>query len=102
MDWQHSKPDYSDGVRAMMEMDGDPFHLNTPEEYHQTVVQAGFSHITIRDLTGTLAEQTLQDLSTIEPHQSQIVGKFGQEIYDYACNSWLSKIESYLWDLSKE
>lgn len=88
LDWQHSTPNYSDDVRAMMEMDGVPFHLNTPEEYHQIVVQAGFSNVSINDWTSILAEQTLQDLTTIDSQQSQIVNRFDKATYDYARNSW--------------
>lgn len=88
LDWQHSDPNYSDDLKAMMEMDGVPFNLTTPEEYRQVLMKAGFSNITINDITNQFAEQTQQDLALIEKKQEQIIVKFGKETYDYACKSW--------------
>ncbi len=88
IDWQHRSPNYSDAVRTMMEMDGVPFHLTTPEEYHQIVEKAGFSNVLVKDMTMVSVDQTQHDLDTIKTNRNQIINKFGKETFDYALNSW--------------
>ena len=88
LDWQHHSPNYSEEVKNMMEMDGVPFYLMTPEEYHQTIVQSGFSHITRTDLTDAFFKQTQDDLSIISTEQDRIIEEFGKETLDYSLNSW--------------
>lgn len=88
VDWLHSSPNYSDDVKAMMEMDGVPFHLTTPQEYQKIVQEAGFSDVTLNDLTNMLTEQTNEDLETIDSNKRQITDRFDKKTFDYARNSW--------------
>ena len=88
LDWQHRSPNYSDAVRKMMEIDGIPFYLTTPEEYRETVVQAGFSAVTIDDMTPYYAEQSQEDIALIDAKRLQIIEQFDQETYDNARESW--------------
>lgn len=96
LDWQHTTPNYSARVKEMMEMDGVPFHLTTPDEYHHIVSQAGFSHVMIEDMTEEFAKHSKQDVAIIESNQDQITQRFGKETYSYARQSWAMQGEAFL------
>jgi len=88
LDWMHSSPNYSSETRRMMEIDEVAYNLVHPEEYIRTLKNAGFSEISIKNITSEYAKLSAGSFNRAVDLKPVIESRYGNEAYQFCLESW--------------
>jgi len=95
MDWMHTSSDYSKELQNMIESDGIPYNLVTPEEYINILKAANFKDVSFIDTTEQTMELCEQDCKKIIEFKDVIIQKFDHETYKEAIASWTAQLNAF-------
>ena len=88
MDWMRGSLDYSENTKKMMEQDGVAYHLIFCDKYLEFLRQAGFSEVTVQDITADHAIFSQQNVDRIQDLKSMIDSLYGEQVFWQSIDSW--------------